>query len=218
MVLVPCTPYNFHTLIPRSLICTCTLYCSTHLELHVVIANLIAQSWCDHAITSHGYSIVKQSLSFWSSFRTNLFLIFIFAGGKYRTRSESCVFSLEQFWRKKRFMLCCVLLFFSVINPSCASTILQYWQLRKYNLVCHAMILSSTIHQYIDSHLRCSQRTAPIRWLSPSLLSDNCGAVVCCIVWFCEFTMQHVPWRWDADYLSFKNLSQSPARGSQCSS
>jgi hypothetical protein len=58
-------------------------------------------------------------------------------------------------------MLCCVLLFFSVVSPSCASTVLQYWQLQLYNLVCHAMILSSTIHQYA-----CQ--------LSPSLLSDNC--------------------------------------------
>jgi hypothetical protein len=57
-------------------------------------------------------------------------------------------------------MLCCVLLFFSVVNPSCASTVLQYWQLWQYKLVSHAMILSSTIHQYVNSHLHCSQTIA----------------------------------------------------------
>jgi hypothetical protein len=57
-------------------------------------------------------------------------------------------------------MLCCVLLFFSVVNPSCASSVLQYWQLGKYKLVCHTMILSSRIHQYVTSHLCCSQTIA----------------------------------------------------------
>ncbi len=87
-------------------------------------------------------------------------VLLIVVGGEYRTRGESCVFILEQFRTKKRFMLCCVLLLFSVVNPSCASTVLQYCQLPYYKLVCHAMIRSSRIHQYINSHLHCSQTIA----------------------------------------------------------
>ncbi len=44
----------------------------------------------------------------------------------------------------------------------------------------------------------------------------RCRCLLNCLV--CQFTIRRVPWRWDANYLSFRNLSQSPARGSQRSS
>jgi hypothetical protein len=103
MVVVPRTIF---TLIPQSFICTCT-----HLNLHVVFANLIAQSRDHLPRIEH-----CESLSFWSLFRPNSFPMFIFVGHKTRMRRESCVVSLEQFWRNKRFTLCRVLLFSSVLS------------------------------------------------------------------------------------------------------
>jgi hypothetical protein len=61
-------------------------------------------------------------------------------------------------------MLCCVLLLFSVVNPSCASSVLQYWQAIRVVQACLS---------YDDSVFK----NTPIRQLSPLLLSDNCGAV-----------------------------------------
>jgi hypothetical protein len=85
-------PRTIFTLIPQSFICTWTLYPLG-----------FARSFCERDLTEWMRSCDHlpriehcESLSFWRSFRPNLFPIFIIVGGKYRTRGESCIFSLER--------------------------------------------------------------------------------------------------------------------------
>ena len=116
-------------------------------------------------------------------------------------------YNFVMIFMEKGSCLCRVLLLFSGINPSCHSTVLQYSQ--------HVRVPGRTMI------LLCGFKfwnNTPTLQLSPSLLSDNCGAVVWRIFWFCESTIRRFPRRWDADYHSFRKLSQSPARGSQHSS
>ncbi len=65
-------------------------------------------------------------------------------------------------------MLCCFLLFVSVVKPSCYSTVLQYR---------HLLVVQTLSYDDFVVH------NAPIRQLSPSLLSDNCGAFICLVLW-----------------------------------
>jgi hypothetical protein len=99
----------------------------------------------------------------------------------------------------------------------------QFWTILKeekdHVVVCAVVLFcrQSILSQYctsvlaitvVQACLSCDDsvfKNTPIHPLSPSLLSDNCGAVVRWIVWFCQFTIRRVPWRWEANYLSFRN-------------
>ncbi len=114
-------PVQMFTLIPRSYICTCTLY---PLGFEPNFCNYD----CSELMQSRNHLPRIEhceSLSFWSSFCSKLFSIFILVRGKYRTRGESCVFSLEQFWRKEKVhvVLCAVVLFCrqSILCQYCTS-------------------------------------------------------------------------------------------------
>jgi hypothetical protein len=74
-----------------------------------------------------------------------------------REQGVSPVFSVCNNFEGRKGSCCvvCCCSFLSSIHPA---TVL-YFRTGTYgnNLVCHAMILSSTIHQYVNSHLHCSQ-------------------------------------------------------------
>ena len=185
--MVLAAPCTFFAFILQSFLRTCT-----HLDMHVVFANLITQSWCNNVITS---PLIEHcgSLSIWSFFHPNSFLIF-----KNREQGVSPVFSVCNNFEGRKGSCCVVcccsfllsihpvtVLYFSTGTHGSTTFVMQWFCLQQYTN-------TSTLTFIALRQLRCcwfrlvakqEQRVSPMLSLCNNFegRKGSCWVVCCCL-------------------------------------